>query len=122
MLNDLEESRGKFVRQNRGKGYLGAWFRPKCWDASGNLIATGEVRLRALDLWANDRATGRQCPALGSEGMPHWSDDVDATLVTKLTRDVTADVTETVDVTADVTADVTKRPMPGAARVRHHRV
>ena len=97
MLNDLEESRGKFVRQNRGKGYLGAWFRPKDWDASGNLIATGEVRLRALDLWANDRATGRQCPALGSEGMPHWSDDVDATLVTK-------------------------RPMTGAERVRLHRV
>lgn len=101
----LEQSRGEYVRDNGNKGHLGAWHRAEDWTADGNLIATGEARLKAIDPWANDRAAGRPCPVLGSPGMPHWSDYVD-------TKPVHAvDVDTVVDTNVDSRAEYKRRWM-----------
>jgi hypothetical protein len=69
----LHEARSKGVRLYRANPRpwpdgIGAWYRAEDWTDSGELIATGEARARALDWWANDRAKGRPCPPLA--GVP----------------------------------------------------
>jgi hypothetical protein len=68
-LQNLEESRGKFVLQCRAnpRGWpdgIGAWFKDEDWDRDGKLVVVGEAKTRAVDPWANDRAKGRPCPPL----------------------------------------------------------
>ena len=71
---ELLEARGRLVRQyraNRGpwpQG-IGAWYRAEDWSDSGELLADGEARVRALDAWANVRAWGEDCPPLPVTGV-----------------------------------------------------
>ena len=69
-ISELGVIRGKFVVQYRAHPGSwpegpGAWYRDEDWDKDGSLVAVGEARLRALDPFANDRAAGIPCPALG---------------------------------------------------------
>jgi hypothetical protein len=64
----LLAARSRLVVQHRAGqwpgGNIGAWYSPEDWTDTGELVATGEAMARAMDPWANDRASGRPCPAL----------------------------------------------------------